>query len=256
MGQTGKRYLLNIWLCLACKSPSRVLPPGNAGPFVHEQWLPPASPLPGSMVSCYYIFFILKCNVFYKRKDFCFFPSTMSPCDRYGLREFLVITPGANCEAIISESKCSLLLSSVSMCLSNSGWQVFSLIYCLIHIRKCLQLPLKDHQAKGQPNLALVTNAVTHHGVVLLPGEGKPGTPPLLCSCHSQRTLWFTWACRKEKTIFILYSSIWSHTILPTTTTNTLTYLPFTPYPSFISPLPSSFLLLPLTLSFQLLLQE
>lgn len=42
----------------------------------------------------------------------------------YGLREFLVITPGANCEAIISESKCSLLLSSVSMCLSNSGCQV------------------------------------------------------------------------------------------------------------------------------------
>uniref|UniRef100_A0A4W6ELK6 Rab3 GTPase-activating protein catalytic subunit n=1 Tax=Lates calcarifer TaxID=8187 RepID=A0A4W6ELK6_LATCA len=31
---------------------------------------------------------------------------------RYGIREFVVISPGANCEAIISESKCNLLLSS------------------------------------------------------------------------------------------------------------------------------------------------
>uniref|UniRef100_A0A4W6EKX4 Rab3 GTPase-activating protein catalytic subunit n=1 Tax=Lates calcarifer TaxID=8187 RepID=A0A4W6EKX4_LATCA len=30
----------------------------------------------------------------------------------YGIREFVVISPGANCEAIISESKCNLLLSS------------------------------------------------------------------------------------------------------------------------------------------------
>lgn len=41
---------------------------------------------------------------------------------RYGIREFLVVTPGANCEAIISESKCNLLLSSISICLANSGW--------------------------------------------------------------------------------------------------------------------------------------
>ncbi|MEQ2265511.1 Rab3 GTPase-activating protein catalytic subunit, partial [Xenotaenia resolanae] len=39
----------------------------------------------------------------------------------YGLREFVVISPGANCEAIISESKCNLLLSSISMSLANSG---------------------------------------------------------------------------------------------------------------------------------------
>uniref|UniRef100_A0A4W6EJU8 Rab3 GTPase-activating protein catalytic subunit n=1 Tax=Lates calcarifer TaxID=8187 RepID=A0A4W6EJU8_LATCA len=38
----------------------------------------------------------------------------------YGIREFVVISPGANCEAIISESKCNLLLSS---CLHCSGQQ-------------------------------------------------------------------------------------------------------------------------------------
>lgn len=43
-------------------------------------------------------------------------------CCRYGVREFVVISPGANCEAIISESKCNLLLSSVSIALGNTGW--------------------------------------------------------------------------------------------------------------------------------------
>lgn len=42
----------------------------------------------------------------------------------FGMREFVVISPGANCEAIISESKCSLLLSSVSIALGNTGCQV------------------------------------------------------------------------------------------------------------------------------------
>ncbi|XP_041671566.1 rab3 GTPase-activating protein catalytic subunit isoform X2 [Cheilinus undulatus] len=42
----------------------------------------------------------------------------------YGMQEFVVITPGTNCEAIISESKCNLLLSSVSIALANSGCQV------------------------------------------------------------------------------------------------------------------------------------
>ncbi|XP_074476553.1 rab3 GTPase-activating protein catalytic subunit isoform X2 [Sebastes fasciatus] len=42
----------------------------------------------------------------------------------YGIREFVVITPGTNCEAIISESKCNLLLSSISISLANSGCQV------------------------------------------------------------------------------------------------------------------------------------
>ncbi|KAJ8351603.1 hypothetical protein SKAU_G00230790 [Synaphobranchus kaupii] len=42
----------------------------------------------------------------------------------YGVREFVVISPGANCEAVISESKCNLLLSSVSISLANTGCQV------------------------------------------------------------------------------------------------------------------------------------
>ncbi|XP_063070153.1 rab3 GTPase-activating protein catalytic subunit [Engraulis encrasicolus] len=42
----------------------------------------------------------------------------------YGMREFVVISPGTNCEAIISESKCNLLLSSVSIALANTGCQV------------------------------------------------------------------------------------------------------------------------------------
>uniref|UniRef100_A0AAR2K619 Rab3 GTPase-activating protein catalytic subunit n=1 Tax=Pygocentrus nattereri TaxID=42514 RepID=A0AAR2K619_PYGNA len=37
---------------------------------------------------------------------------------------FVVISPGANCEAVISESKCNLLLSSVSIALANTGCQV------------------------------------------------------------------------------------------------------------------------------------
>ncbi|KTF85694.1 hypothetical protein cypCar_00028496 [Cyprinus carpio] len=39
----------------------------------------------------------------------------------FGVREFLVISPGANCEAVVSESKCNLLLSSVSIALANTG---------------------------------------------------------------------------------------------------------------------------------------
>nr|XP_015213851.1 PREDICTED: rab3 GTPase-activating protein catalytic subunit isoform X3 [Lepisosteus oculatus] len=42
----------------------------------------------------------------------------------YGLREFVVISPGANSDAVISESKCSLLLSSIAISLGNTGCQV------------------------------------------------------------------------------------------------------------------------------------
>ncbi|KAK7877036.1 hypothetical protein WMY93_032254 [Mugilogobius chulae] len=42
----------------------------------------------------------------------------------FGLREFVVLCPGTNCEAVVSESKCNLLLSSVSIALQNSGCQV------------------------------------------------------------------------------------------------------------------------------------
>nr|XP_006117129.1 rab3 GTPase-activating protein catalytic subunit isoform X1 [Pelodiscus sinensis] len=42
----------------------------------------------------------------------------------YGLREFVVIAPAANHDAVLSESKCNLLLSSVSIVLGNTGCQV------------------------------------------------------------------------------------------------------------------------------------
>ncbi|KAL8183240.1 UNVERIFIED_CONTAM: Rab3 GTPase-activating protein catalytic subunit [Gekko kuhli] len=42
----------------------------------------------------------------------------------YGLREFVVIAPAANNDAVLSESKSNLLLSSVSIALGNTGCQV------------------------------------------------------------------------------------------------------------------------------------
>ncbi|KAL1267284.1 hypothetical protein QQF64_032647 [Cirrhinus molitorella] len=42
----------------------------------------------------------------------------------FGVREFVVISPGTNCEAVVSESKCNLLLSSVSIALANTGCHV------------------------------------------------------------------------------------------------------------------------------------
>uniref|UniRef100_A0A8C4SEX9 Rab3 GTPase-activating protein catalytic subunit n=1 Tax=Erpetoichthys calabaricus TaxID=27687 RepID=A0A8C4SEX9_ERPCA len=42
----------------------------------------------------------------------------------YGIREFVVISPSANSDAVISESKCNLLLSSISISLGNTGCQV------------------------------------------------------------------------------------------------------------------------------------
>uniref|UniRef100_A0A7M4E8L7 Rab3 GTPase-activating protein catalytic subunit n=1 Tax=Crocodylus porosus TaxID=8502 RepID=A0A7M4E8L7_CROPO len=42
----------------------------------------------------------------------------------YGLREFVVIAPAANSDAVLSESKCNLLLSSISIGLGNTGCQV------------------------------------------------------------------------------------------------------------------------------------
>ncbi|XP_034986431.1 rab3 GTPase-activating protein catalytic subunit isoform X2 [Zootoca vivipara] len=42
----------------------------------------------------------------------------------YGLREFVVIAPAANNDAVLSESKCNLLLSSISIALGNTGCQV------------------------------------------------------------------------------------------------------------------------------------
>uniref|UniRef100_A0A672P2B0 Rab3 GTPase-activating protein catalytic subunit n=1 Tax=Sinocyclocheilus grahami TaxID=75366 RepID=A0A672P2B0_SINGR len=49
---------------------------------------------------------------------------------------FVVISPGANCEAVVSESKCNLLLSSVSIALANTGCQVPLLVQIQQNWRK------------------------------------------------------------------------------------------------------------------------
>jgi hypothetical protein len=41
---------------------------------------------------------------------------------RYGLKEFLVLSPSVENVALTTESRCHLLLSSVSMALANSKW--------------------------------------------------------------------------------------------------------------------------------------
>ena len=41
---------------------------------------------------------------------------------RYGLKEFLVISPAEDAEAVDSESKCHLLLSSIGIAANNSKW--------------------------------------------------------------------------------------------------------------------------------------
>uniref|UniRef100_A0A673HI06 Rab3 GTPase-activating protein catalytic subunit n=1 Tax=Sinocyclocheilus rhinocerous TaxID=307959 RepID=A0A673HI06_9TELE len=52
----------------------------------------------------------------------------------FGVREFVVISPGANCEAVVSESKCNLLLSSMSIALSSS--LCFSLVPLFVQIQQ------------------------------------------------------------------------------------------------------------------------
>lgn len=54
-----------------------------------------------------------------RTRNVLFFPLCLS---RYGLREFVVIAPAANNDAVVSESKCNLLLSSISIALGNTGW--------------------------------------------------------------------------------------------------------------------------------------
>uniref|UniRef100_A0A8D0L343 Rab3 GTPase-activating protein catalytic subunit n=1 Tax=Sphenodon punctatus TaxID=8508 RepID=A0A8D0L343_SPHPU len=50
----------------------------------------------------------------------------------YGLREFVVIAPAANNDAVLSESKCNLLLSSISVALGNTVRTDFE----MVHLRK------------------------------------------------------------------------------------------------------------------------
>ena len=48
---------------------------------------------------------------------------------RYGLKEFLVIYPAEDTEAVNTESKCHLLLSSISIAATNSKWYASSMYY-------------------------------------------------------------------------------------------------------------------------------
>ena len=41
---------------------------------------------------------------------------------RYGVQDLLILSPALDIEAILSESKVKLLLSSVSIALSEAGW--------------------------------------------------------------------------------------------------------------------------------------
>lgn len=113
---------------------------GHAWSSVHEQRLPSQSPLSGQMVSfldfyCRFRIFIYNHQKAENQTETEYLAAKFSllvpSVGRFGLREFVVISPGANCEAIISESKCNLLLSSVSMSLTNSGWWVENITSCL-----------------------------------------------------------------------------------------------------------------------------
>ncbi|XP_067891174.1 rab3 GTPase-activating protein catalytic subunit isoform X1 [Heterodontus francisci] len=54
----------------------------------------------------------------------------------YGLREFVVIAPAASSDAVISESKCNILLSSISIALGNTGCQVTLFVQIQQKLRK------------------------------------------------------------------------------------------------------------------------
>lgn len=101
---------------------------------------------------------------------------------RYGLREFVVITPGANCEAIISESKCSLLLSSVSMCLSNSGWQVVSFFFCFFSLMWVEVCFLKKKSLDKIPIKLGPSNKTSH--IASVGGLCAPGRSVCLVDPH------------------------------------------------------------------------
>ncbi|KAG9462398.1 hypothetical protein GDO78_014201, partial [Eleutherodactylus coqui] len=82
----------------------------------------------------------------------------------YGLREFVVVSPAAN-DAVISESKCNLLLSSVAIALGNTGCQVP--LFVQIH-QKWRKLYVGECQGPGvrtdfeMVHLRKVPNQYTH----------------------------------------------------------------------------------------------
>ncbi|XP_010212834.1 PREDICTED: rab3 GTPase-activating protein catalytic subunit [Tinamus guttatus] len=97
----------------------------------------------------------------------------------YGLREFVVIAP-ANNEAVLSESKCNLLLSSISIALGNTGCQVP--LFVQIH-HKWRRMYVGECQGPGvrtdfeMVHLRKVPNQYTHLSGLLDVFKSKIGCP-------------------------------------------------------------------------------
>ncbi|KAM7153419.1 rab3 GTPase-activating protein catalytic subunit isoform 2-T2 [Macrochelys suwanniensis] len=98
----------------------------------------------------------------------------------YGLREFLVIAPAANNDAVLSESKCNLLLSSISIALGNTGCQVP--LFVQIH-HKWRRMYVGECQGPGvrtdfeMVHLRKVPNQYTHLSGLLDIFKSKIGCP-------------------------------------------------------------------------------
>ncbi|NXC20792.1 RB3GP protein, partial [Corythaeola cristata] len=98
----------------------------------------------------------------------------------YGLREFVVIAPAANNDAVLSESKCNLLLSSISIALGNTGCQVP--LFVQIH-HKWRRMYVGECQGPGvrtdfeMVHLRRVPNQYTHLSGLLDIFKSKIGCP-------------------------------------------------------------------------------
>ncbi|XP_043847961.1 rab3 GTPase-activating protein catalytic subunit isoform X2 [Dromiciops gliroides] len=98
----------------------------------------------------------------------------------YGLREFVVIAPAVNNDAVLSESKCNLLLSSVSIALGNTGCQVP--LFVQIH-QKWRRMYVGECQGPGvrtdfeMVHLRKVPNQYTHLSGLLDIFKSKIGCP-------------------------------------------------------------------------------
>ncbi|NXI72865.1 RB3GP protein, partial [Anseranas semipalmata] len=98
----------------------------------------------------------------------------------YGLREFVVIAPAANNDAVLSESKCNLLLSSISIALGNTGCQVP--LFVQIH-HKWRRMYVGECQGPGvrtdfeMVHLRKVPNQYTHLSGLLDIFKSKIGCP-------------------------------------------------------------------------------
>ncbi|XP_048668154.1 rab3 GTPase-activating protein catalytic subunit isoform X3 [Marmota marmota marmota] len=98
----------------------------------------------------------------------------------YGLREFVVIAPAAHSDAVLSESKCNLLLSSVSIALGNTGCQVP--LFVQIH-HKWRRMYVGECQGPGirtdfeMVHLRKVPNQYTHLSGLLDIFKSKIGCP-------------------------------------------------------------------------------